>query len=66
MEDQLPFEKDCQGKEGRVKTAQNSSSGCAGWREKEEVSSDTTSSTEQVKDKLWKVIYSTHMRFILL
>lgn len=35
-------------------------------REREEVSSNATSSTEQAKDKLWKVICSTHMKFLLL
>lgn len=46
---------------------QNSSSGCdEGWRDKEEVSSNTTLNIEQVKDKLWEVIYNAHMKFILL
>lgn len=67
MEDQLHFEKVCQGKRGKEgRAAQNSSSGCEGWREKEEVSSNATQSTKQLKDKLWKVIYITHMKFLLL
>lgn len=43
MEDKLHFEKVCQGKRGKEgRAAQNSSSGCEGWREKEEVSSNAT------------------------
>lgn len=52
-------------REAKRRSAQNSSSACEGWRGKE-VSSNATLGTEQLKDKLVKVIYITHVKFVPL